>query len=337
MIKPFKKDPLQIIAFKTYGTQKHLYLKGRALEDEIIDLDNKGWVNILLNSWKRFETDEIRHTDLAVKLKNGLTINTKTDAEGYFFIDQPEVDVSNVVGFGEWLDYKVCYRSKKKTRKMQQNNEFYGRMLIPSKNAGFGVISDIDDTILHTGVTSKLKWRVVVNTLLITPNKRKALEGTAQFYHKLHGINSEESQQLNPIFYVSNSPWNLYRYLDYFLNQNHFPEGPVLLRDFRTPYDRTVKPEIAHKYWEIFNIIQMYPHLNFVLIGDCGEKDADIYMDVVEKFPNRILAICLRSVDHAKKMDRIESLFKNYDKVPVCIVHQSAAAEEHARSLNLIA
>ena len=76
----FKKDPLQIIPFNTYGTGEHLYLKGRALEDEDIDLDKKGWLSLLINSWKRFETDEIRNTPLIVQLSNSKIINTTTDA-----------------------------------------------------------------------------------------------------------------------------------------------------------------------------------------------------------------------------------------------------------------
>ena len=56
-----RKDPLQIIGFQTYGTPDHIYARGRALEDETIDLAQKGTIQLLLNSWKRFETDEIRH------------------------------------------------------------------------------------------------------------------------------------------------------------------------------------------------------------------------------------------------------------------------------------
>ena len=64
----FKRDPLQIIAFKTYGTVNHVYLRGRALEDENINLDQKGAFKLLFNAWKRFGTDEIKNTKIKVKL-----------------------------------------------------------------------------------------------------------------------------------------------------------------------------------------------------------------------------------------------------------------------------
>lgn len=329
----FKKDPLQIIPFNTYGTKSHLYLKGRALEDEDIDLDKKGWFNLLINSWKRFETDEIRNTPLSITLASGKIINCKTDAEGYYLVDESTEDIYALLDDEGWLNYTVAYASKHK-RKIQLDNRFMGKMLVPRVDSSFAVISDIDDTILHTGVTSRLKWRVIVNTFFKTPHKRKALEGTAEFYHSLH--RGKSKKEANLIFYVSNSPWNLYRYLEFFLRMNNFPKGPILLRDFRTPFDRTPKTELAHKYHEIYNILNTYPDLKFILIGDCGEKDAYIYLDVVKEFPNRISAIYLRAVAHSKRMNRISSLFEDYKEVPVLIVENSLDAEIHAKNNGFI-
>ncbi|MDB9720678.1 DUF2183 domain-containing protein [Winogradskyella sp.] len=330
-----KKDPLQIVAFNTYGTAKHLYLKGRALEDEDIDLEKKGWFSLVVNSWKRFETDEIRNTPLKVFLPNNAVVLGTTDAEGYYLFDEPQPNLSTLTDTEGWLSYKVSYTLNLGNRKIQLNNLFLGKMIIPKTDSSFGVISDIDDTILHTGVASPLKWRVVINTFFKTPHKRKALEGSAAFYHLLHlGTSKAEA---NPIFYVSNSPWNLYRYLDVFLKMNHFPKGPILLRDFRTPFDRTPKTELAHKYHEIYNILDTYPDLKFILIGDCGEKDAYIYLDVVKQFPNRIACIYLRSVEHSKRMKRISKVFKDYKEVPVLIVDNSKDAIAHAKTHGFIA
>lgn len=322
-----KKDPLQIIPFLTYGTKTHLYLRGRALEDEDIDLSKKGWFSLLVNSWKRFETDEIRNTVIQINISE-TKYTLITDAEGYYLQDKTS-EIKLKTDAEGWLDYKIKYTDKDLKRQIQRDNNFKGQMLVPTEKAMFGVISDIDDTILHTGVTSRLKWKVVVNTLFKTPLKRKALEGTAEFYELLHNT-------VNPIFYVSNSPWNLYRYLAFFLKSNHFPKGPILLRDFRTPFDKTPKPELAHKYHEVYNILNTYPDLKFVLIGDCGEKDAYIYLDVVKKFPNRVAAIYLRSVDHRKRMKRIQYLFKDYKEIPVLIVDDSNQAIAHAKEHGFI-
>ena len=110
-------------------------------------------------------------------------------------------------------------------------NRFPGELLIPCDKADYGVISDIDDTIIHTGVVSTLKWKVLLNSIFKSAASRIPLEGAAEFYHKLH--RGRSGNNANPIFYVSHSPWNLYRYLEFFLNQNAFPKGPILLRSFK--------------------------------------------------------------------------------------------------------
>ena len=146
----FKKDPLQIIVFQTYGTRTHLYLRGRALEDEDIDLEKKGVLKVFINSWKRFETDEIRYADLILKLPNEQLLRTKADAEGYFLIDQTANDLDALTDAEGWLHFKASYTDSHANRKIQLDNVFKGRMLVPKANSSFGVISDIDDTILHT-------------------------------------------------------------------------------------------------------------------------------------------------------------------------------------------
>lgn len=329
-----KKDPIEIIAFLSYGTTHHLYLKGRALEDENIDLSKEGWFNLLVNSYKQFETDEIRYSDLVLEISDGISYHLKTDAEGYYLLDQAAGSIAKFLDDEGWLEYKISYFNFTGGQTIQGNNIFRGQMLVPCSSARFGVITDIDDTILHTGVTSRLKWKVAVNTFLRSPGKREALSGAAEFYRKLH-LN-EHRAAVNPIFYVSNSPWNLYKYLERFLAVNEFPKGPILLRDFRTPFDRTPKLKLAHKDYEIHNILNTYPDLTFILIGDCGEKDPYIYMDVVRKFPGRIQAIYLRSVSHQKKMNKVSSEMAAFDKVPVLIVESSEEALLHAKALGFI-
>ena len=295
----FKKDPLQIIAFQSYGTKTHLYLRGRALEDESIDLSKKGFFSLLRNTWKRFETDEVRHETLKIQLPNEQVLYSDTNSEGYYLVDEQTNDLTDSINEEGWLNYEIAY-DVFKDKLINLENRFPGEMLIPSESSKFGVISDIDDTLLETGVVSKLKWKVLVNSLFKHAENRMAFAGAATIYSKLHqGISGEEA---NPIFYVSNSPWNLYRYLEYFLKHNNFPKGPILLRDFRTPFDKTKKRKLSHKEHEIKNIIKTYPNKKFVLIGDAGEHDIDIYLDIVKHLPNRIKAIYIRTVNHKKRM-----------------------------------
>lgn len=330
----FKKDPIQIVTFHSYGTANHLYVKGRAIQDEGIDLSKTGFFNLLWNSWKRFETDKVKNAKLLLSLADGRTLETVTDSQGYFLIDATIKNLLPLTDSEGWLHYSISFEETIQGRKIQKNNNFNGEILIPSEDAKYGIISDIDDTILHTGLTSFFKWAVVKNTFFKRAEKRIPLEGAAAFYHQLH--DGKSGSDCNPVFYVSHSPWNLYRYLEVFLQKNNFPKGPILLRDFVNPFAKKYKPEKPQKQKEIINILKTYPKLPFVLIGDSGEHDPDIYIEIAEAHPERILAIYLRNVNHKKKMLRVKGLFEKYETVPVLLVENSKAAVAHARELGFI-
>ncbi len=328
-----KKDPLQIITFQSYGTQNHVYLRGRALEDEMIDLEEKGFFKLLKNTWKRFETDEVKNERLKVRFANDKVLYIDTDREGYFLLDEKAENLKLLINEEGWLHYEIGY-DKPQTRLVNNDNRFGGEMLIPSETAQFGIISDIDDTVLQTGVVSKLKWKVLTNSFFKNAESRTAFEGAPELYQKLHrGASQEEA---NPIFYVSNSPWNLYRYLEHFIAYNRFPKGPLLLRDFNMLFEKKYREYDSHKAHEIKNILKTYPELQFVLIGDAGEHDTDIYLHVVKNHPERIKAIYIRTVNHKKRMLRIQKLIKDYTNVPVVLFQKSEEVEEHARNLDLL-
>ncbi|GGZ90746.1 App1 family protein [Algibacter mikhailovii] len=324
-----KKDPLQIIAFQTYGTVNHIYLRGRALEDENINLEKKGAFKLLFNAWKRFATDEIRNTRLKVKLGKDIVFYTNTNKDGYFIVDEPVEDISAFINDEGWVTLEFSYDEEHLSRTIQLHNKFPAEMLVPSKSASFGVISDIDDTILHTGLVSVLKWRVLINTLLTSAGSRIPLEGAPEFYHLLH--KGKTGQEVNPIFYVSHSPWNLYRYLEYFLNKNKFPKGPIILRSFPKLFYNRNKNSKPRKHKEILNLLQTYTELRFILIGDIGQHDPFIYYEIAEEYPKRIAAIYLRSVSHKEKIESVKLLYAEFTAIPMLLVEDSIQALEHAK------
>lgn len=330
----FKKDPLQIIAFQSYGTDSHFYARGRALEDESIDLESQKILHLAINTWKRLEVDEIKNVTIKIKLPNNKIIKASTDHDGYFKVEENLENLRILCNDEGWLSFELSYDDVNIERSITKENRFPGELLIPTDEAQFGVASDIDDTILHTGVVSRLKWRVIYNSIFKNAKNRLPLKGAAEFYHLLHrGVSGDNA---NPIFYVSHSPWNLYRYLELFLKQNNFPKGPILLRSLGDFMNRKSTDEKPQKQKEIINLLKTYPELPFILIGDSGEHDADIYIEIAEAYPERILAIYLRSVKHEKKMLRIKKLIETYNKTMILMVENSEQAIEHAKANGFI-
>jgi hypothetical protein len=117
----------------------------------------------------------------------------------------------------------------------------------------------------------------------------------------------------NPLFYVSSSPWNLYSLLSEFFQLQDIPNGPVLfLRDWGISEEELLPTHHrSHKLKTIQNIMEVYPKLPFILIGDSGQEDPEIYAEVVQKHPQRIPAIYIRNVSHElKRPEAIRQLAK---------------------------
>ncbi len=325
-----------IMPYRSYGTHSHLYIKGRVLDNEPLKIaKDPSFFRTLKNTYKRFDTFEIPNAPIELVLSEKIDRFSKTDDEGYFLFDDfIEENLTEYADEEGWVDFELYYHGPKGEKTKVLEHPFKGKFLIPDSEAEFGVISDIDDTILHTGVTSFLKLRLLKNSLLTNAYKRIPLKGAPEFYQKLHLGRSGKNK--NPIFYLSNSPWNLYEYLKLFLDHNHFPKGPILLRKFKTPFDRPLKPEKPHKQREIHNILETYPEMKFILIGDSGEHDASIYTEMAEQYPNSILAIYLRSVTHKKQMQKITGLIENFKTTPVLMVESSEEAVAHARENGFI-
>jgi phosphatidate phosphatase APP1 len=153
------------------------------------------------------------------------------------------------------------------------------------------LISDIDDTVLQSNVSH---WQAAIQTTFLrNARTRKPLEGVAKLYQAFQ--KGRDGSGPNPIFYVSASPWNVYDLLVDFMTLNDIPDGPIQLRD--VDFDRASLLHNAgprSKLGKIHDIIGRYPGLNWVLVGDSGQIDAELYAQTVEKFPGRILAVYIR-------------------------------------------
>ncbi|HEY8195978.1 MAG TPA: phosphatase domain-containing protein, partial [Gemmatimonadales bacterium] len=162
--------------------------------------------------------------------------------------------------------------------------------LTPPASAAFGVISDMDDTVLQSHVTDFIRAARMV--LLENARTRLPFPGVAAFYRALQEGGTGGAG--NPIFYVSSSPWNLYDVIEEFLEAQQIPAGPLLLRDW--DLGPSVFGNAAYKAGVIREILTTYPSLPFILVGDSGEEDPEIYADIVATHPGRILAMYIRNV-----------------------------------------
>ena len=291
--------PITIVPFRGYGDATRLRVSGRVLEAGGLRQprpDDRTW-RTLRHMFHRFESDEVAGATVRARFRNW-TLEATSDPEGYFVLE-----LSGVEGLdpdpppdGRWRQVELELLAP--LRQGQNEVRVQAPVLTPPASAGFGVISDVDDTILRTGATDL--FRNLRTTLLNTAESRSPFAGVGAFYRALE--RGRQDVPHNPIFYVSSSPWNLYDLLERFLMHHGIPHGPLFLRDLGFDRDKLLGGRHEkHKSAMIERLFDFYPHLPFILIGDSGQKDTAIYRDVVRRHPHRVRAVYIRDLTPAKR------------------------------------
>lgn len=321
-------DPVIVMPYGGYASDQVIHAQARVLEDEgIRHSEADSALRNLYNSFKRFESDEKKGMKVKVKWGDQEKILV-SDKEGYVYLDET---LDQPLNHDETLWIPVTYQLMEGSEIIYQTTS---QVMKPSPNVEFGVISDLDDTVIQTGVSSTLKWRLLVNSLMRHSHNRMPLEGAQEFYKLLH--KGKSGYATNPFFYLSNSPWNIHDYLCAFLKKYDFPTGPVLLRDIGISWPRKKSFMEGNKYLKVKHILETYPSIPFILIGDAAEIDADIYLKIARTFPEQIKAIYIRAVKKHSLIKRVESLIEANTDIKVMLIRDNQEAIEHARENGFI-
>ena len=167
---------------------------------------------------------------------------------------------------------------------------------------GTSVISDIDDTVKVTDVHSRES--LIANTFL---REFRAIEGIAERYRQWAAEGAA-------FHYVSSSPWQLFSPLTDLFTTAGLPEGTFHLRSFRIREHmlrRLLLIRRRGKASAIRAILRQFPQRRFVLVGDSGERDPEIYGNLARKFPDQIQAIYIRQLPHRSlRGDRLRKAFR---------------------------
>jgi phosphatidate phosphatase APP1 len=177
-----------------------------------------------------------------------------------------------------WIEFET--RGPEKT--------FRGRaLLVPDE--GLSVISDIDDTIKHTHVLDRRE--MLLNTFA---RPLQSVPGMAELYARAEAAAGGSTR----FHYVSGGPHQLWPMLDTFLSEHGFPEGSVHLRmiDWRKEVFGEGSSTFEHKLATIAGLMRDFPRRRYVLVGDSGEKDPEVYGEIARQFPTQVTAIHIRDV-----------------------------------------
>lgn len=290
--------PLNVVTYRGYGAPDCLHLEGRVLRDQGIKLREENapfWKN-LWNMYRRFNSNEIPGARLRFSIDN-VQQEVRVNEEGFYNVDldlDKPLDPTRL-----WHTVNVDLLEPQYE---ESQIKFDAKAIVICQDSDqvddayltrFGVISDIDDTIMHTAATDLLK--MVRIAYFGNEYTRRPFPDVPALYRALQAGRSGRAG--NPIFYVSSSAANLYDLFEKFMDINDVPLGPILLRQVEfTVENLTSFDHRLHKREKIEPILQRFPNLPFLLIGDSGQKDIIIYQKLLKDFPGQIAAIYIRDV-----------------------------------------
>ena len=243
--------------------------------------------NIFKTRTRMFLVDNERAKNIVVAINGKQFAAPTTGANGHFqFNAQLQQTHCN-----QWLAVNVITR--------QHDQRHFSGQVQCVNTSGISVISDIDDTIKDSNVLDKKV--LMKNTFL---REFKPVAGMAKLYQHW-------ATQGHNFHYVSSSPWQLYPFLQKFLLDKQFPMGSMHLKLVRLK-DKSLfnlfnSPEEG-KIPTITRLLKQYPERQFILVGDSGEKDPEIYAEIARRYPGRILQIFIRDI--RKDGQRLASIFK---------------------------
>jgi phosphatidate phosphatase APP1 len=328
-IRPGSKsgpERLSVIPYLGHGTTERVIIRGRVLTNSL-PAPARGveplWRR-LRRSIRAFLTDEVGGVEVIARI-DGTEARAVSEDEGYFRLELEGLALPPDRLFHE-LEISIGEGHAGIPVRVAP-----AEAMVPTPRARRLVISDIDDTVLETG--AQRSFQMIVTTLTGSSWTRVPFPGAARLYTGLErGPGHEED---NPFFYVSSSPWNLYSFLQGFIERSVLPTGPLFLRDLGVDRTKFIKgSHDEHKREAIEEILETHD-LPAVLIGDTGQRDPEIYSSVASSHPDRVEAILLRHVAGSLRKAEVEVLLSP-GATPWAVGADSLELAEAAEGLGLI-
>lgn len=321
-----------IQCYRGYGSRQELFLIGRVFRQPGLGLDlAEGPLNDLVNVGRRTVRWGIGGARVRVRAL-GSRDEVKTDGDGYFTVRLPIQDT--LPAESSWQTVRLTLLPE---RDSDEPANADAKVYIPPADVDLAVVSDIDDTVMFTGVANKL-W-MLYRLFVEKARHRTAFPGVSALYRALfQGLDGERRR---PMLYVSRAPWTIYEMLSEFFHLNRIPHGPILfLREWgltlQRPWPRRAKD---HKALLIRRMMALYQQLPFVLIGDSGQRDPEVYAQIVAEHPGRVKAIYIRHVHQSPSRDReIHRLARQVSAqgCEMILARNSLEMASHAHRLGLI-
>ncbi len=240
--------------------------------DSLLDIAQRGW--------RVFLTAPAGKVPVTVRMGEAVVHGT-SDRGGYVDLDVP----GHGLGPG-WQEATVG---------LDNGDSVTVSVRVVDPEAEVGLVSDIDDTIMITHLPRILiaGWNTFVRSELV----RQSVPGMGSLYRALV---TEDPRM--PVFYLSTGAWNTAPALTRFLRRHDYPIGPMLLTDWGPTNTGWFRSGQEHKERELRRLVEEFPSMSWILVGDDGQHDPVIYGQVAQEHPEAVAAICIRELTPAEQL-----------------------------------
>lgn len=270
-----------MVANPGYGSTGWVRVIGRALYktdgfEEIIDsmVHNNETAKGAIRGWRSFASIAISNAPITVTIDGEYVYELRADKGGV--LDE-KISVNLTPGM-----HKVTLQTGKS---MPAETDIF---VVPDDQK-IGIVSDIDDTVMVTALPRPLlaAW----NSFVVNEHARIPTPGMAVLMDRL-----TTKHPTAPIMYLSTGAWNITPTLTRFLSRNGYPKGTFLLTDWGPTPDRWFRSGAGHKVRELKRLAAEFPDIKWILIGDDGQRDPDVYNGFAVRYPQNVAAILIRNL-----------------------------------------
>jgi len=271
-----------IVVYHAYGNAHQIVIQGRMEEKKIFSeaKEDDNWFQNIWRTVRQVKGDEIKNQTIFA-LIYGEKFETKGDDEGYF-------------------EFNITTKKSLKTGYERialniegNSNVHETEVMIIGKEPLVGIISDFDDTMIVSNVTNKIK--LGYNIVLKNYKQRTIVPHMLERFEKILTQNPKEVP--STLFILSGSPQQLFFSVEDFLAFHHFPKHTLILKKAHGENTDPLTDQFAYKTQKIERLIKLYPTMKWVMFGDSGEKDAEVYKFIKKKYPNKVISYHIRDVE----------------------------------------
>jgi phosphatidate phosphatase APP1 len=262
--------PVAVIPYTGYGAPGWVRVMGRLMVRRP-DAPRRGRKPRSLRGWRSFVTVSAKEARFVVEV-GGRRHEGRADRGG-------------VIDLVVEADLEPGWRTVRLSSEDCEPVEAPVRIVDPA--ARLGIVSDIDDTVMVTALPRPMlaAW----NTFVLDEHARAAVPGMAVLYERLMTAYAGA-----PIFYLSTGAWNVAPALTRFLSRHLYPAGPLLLTDWGPQKDRFFRSGQQHKQAALKRLAEEFPAMRWLLVGDDGQHDPEIYARFASTHPRHVAAVAIR-------------------------------------------